>query len=69
MQRLEVSGAVRCIYRSLGFKGLSKFYVKGVFKIHNSCGWTWDNPHAICKHEYCFEWPCHGNRHEPSSAA
>ena len=31
---------------------LGKFYVKGVFKIHNSWGWTWDNPHAICKHGY-----------------
>jgi len=25
---------------------------KGVFKIHNSCGRTWDNPPAICKHGY-----------------
>jgi len=41
MQRLEVSGAVRPIYRSLGFKGLNgrvKFLLKSF--THNS---TWSS--------------------------
>ena len=33
MQRLEVSGAVRLIYRSLGVKGLNMFAVKKVVKL------------------------------------
>ena len=33
MQRLEVSGAVRLIYRSLGVKGLSDFFHSQEFSV------------------------------------
>jgi len=38
MQRLEVSGAVRHIYASLGFKGLRTFFTpQGVFSKESVC--------------------------------
>jgi len=33
MQRLEVTGAVRLIYRSLGFKGLILLFLKREFSL------------------------------------
>ena len=37
MQRLEVSGAVRLIYRSLGVKGLINSHKKYSVHDHESC--------------------------------
>ena len=36
MQHLEVSCVVRRFFKSLGFKGLSLFYAKGLIMVHNS---------------------------------
>ena len=54
MERLEVSGAVRLIYRSLGVKGLFTFYIQDVLKLKkNNSG-----AKGLKFYRYCPLVPC-----------
>jgi len=50
MQRLEVSGAVRLIYRSLGVKGLRRHFSYNVMT--QRCGPLWDQNKLFTNSEF-----------------